>query len=182
MAQGPLVRRAAVVVLLLAAVAGCSKKKALTSNLNLENKVELRSVNLYFESPDMLLVPERRDVPLPENPAGAIPMVVRELFKGSANPAVPRLFPADIVLRGAYLLPDGTVFVDVGGQTLTDGWNTGSHQELMAIESLVQTLVANFEGAHRVRILVNGSPAETLGGHVSLSRSLGPMPSLVSTR
>ena len=72
--------------------------------------------------------------------------------------------------------------IDVGGQTLTDGWNTGTHQELMAIESLVQTLVANFEGAHRVRILVNGSPAETLGGHVSLSRSLGPMPSLVSAR
>lgn len=175
-------RRAVVFALLLAAVAGCSRKKELTSNLNVENKVEVRTVNLYFESPDLLLVPERRDVPLPENPAGAVPMVVRELFKGPANPSVPRLFPADTVLRGAYLLPDGTVFVDVGGQTITDGWNTGTHQELMAIESLVQTLVANFAGAHRVRILVNGSPAETLGGHVSLSRSLSPMPSLVSRR
>ncbi len=172
-------RRAAVAVLLLAAITACSRKKALTSNLNVENKVEVRTVNLYFESPDMLLVPEPRDVALPENPAGAIPMVVRELFKGPANASVPRLFPADIVLRGAYLLPDGTVFVDLGGQTLTDGWNTGTHQELMAIESLVQTLVANFEGAHRVRILVNGTPAETLGGHVSLSRSIAPMPALV---
>lgn len=175
-------RRAVWFALLLAALAGCSRKKALTANLNVENKVEVRSVNLYFESPDLLLVPERREVPLPENPAGAVPMVVRELFKGSANPSVPRLFPADIVLRGAYLLPDGTVFVDLGGQTLTDGWNTGTHQELMAIESLVQTLVANFSAAHRVRILVNGSPAETLGGHVSLSRSLTPMPSLVARR
>lgn len=156
--------------MLLGSIAGCSKKKPLTSNLKLENKIEVRAVSLYFESPDMTLVAERRNVELPENPAGAIPMVVRELLKGSVNPAVPRLFPQDIVLRGAYLLPDGTVFVDLGGQTLTDGWSTGTHQELMAIQSLVQTLVSNFDRAHRVRILINGSPGETLGGHVSLSR------------
>ncbi len=173
-------RRAAVILLLIAATGGCSKKKPLSANLKQENKVALRSVNLYFESPELLLVPERRDIELPENPAGAIPVVVRELFKGSANSAVPRLFPEDIVLRGAYLLPDGTVFVDVGGPTITAGWNTGTHQELMAIESLVQTLVANFSQARRVRILVNGSPAETLGGHVSLSRPLGPMASVVA--
>ena len=168
------VRRAIAFLLLLAAIGGCSKQKPLTSNLTLENKVEVRSVNLYFESPDMTLVPERRDVPLPENPAGAIPMVVRELLKGSVNPGVPRLFPADAVLRGAYLLPDGTVFVDLGGPTLTEGWNTGTHQELMAIQSLVQTMTANFAPARRVRILLNGAPAETLGGHISLSRPFAP--------
>lgn len=170
-------RRTAVVIVLIAVIAGCGRKKPpLTTNLNVENKVEVRPVSLYFESPDMLLVAEHRNVPLPENPAGAVPMVVRELLKGSANPATPRLFPADIVLRGAYLLPDGTVFVDLGGQTLTDGWNTGTHQELMAIQSLVQTMTANFQQAHRVRILINGAPAETLGGHVSLSRSFGVAP------
>ena len=163
--------------MLLAAIAACSRKKPpLSSNLAVENKVAVRPVNLYFEAPTMLLVAERRDIALPENPAGAIPMVVRELLKGSANTSLPRLFPADIVLRGAYLLPDGTVFVDLGGQTLTDGWNTGTHQELMAIQSLVQTMVSNFDRAHRVRILLNGAPAETLGGHVSLSRSFGVMP------
>ena len=175
-------RRFAVAVMLLAAVAGCSKKKPLTSNLNIENKVEVRRVDLYFESPAMLLVPEHRDVALPENPAGAIPVVVRELLKGSANASVPRLFPADVVMRGAYLLPDGTVLVDLGGQTLTTGWETGTHQELMAIESLAQTLAANFAAAKRVRILVNGAPAETLGGHVGLARAVSPMPSLVEQR
>ncbi len=172
-------RRAIVVILLLAAMAGCRRQgPPLTSNLNVENKVAMRSVRLYYESPDMLLVPEMRDVPLPENPAGAIPVVLRELLKGSVNAAVPRLFPADAVLRAAYYLPDGTVIVDLGGPTLTNGWATGSHQELMAVYSLVQTVVANFPDAHRVRILVNGTPAETLGGHISLARSLTPLPSL----
>ncbi len=176
-------RRKAVLLLLLAAFGACRRNKPpLSSNLNVENKVAVRTVELYYESPDMLLAAERRDVPLPENPAAAIPVVIRELLKGPANAAVPRLFPADAVLRAAYFLPDGTVLVDLGGQTLTDGWPTGSHQELMAAYSLVQTVVANFPEARRVRILVNGAPADTLGGHVSLARALVPNPSLTARR
>jgi sporulation and spore germination protein len=176
------VRRRSLLLLLTALVACSRENKPLSSNLNLENKVALRTVELYYEGPDMLLAPERRDIPLPENPAGAIPAVLRELMKGSANAAVPRLFPADAVVRAAYFLPDGTVLVDLGGQTLIDGWPTGTHQELMAAYSLVQTVVANFPEAKRVRILVNGAPAETLGGHVSLARALVPMPSLAVRR
>jgi len=158
----------------------CRKQQALSPNLNVENKVAMRTVALYFESPDMLLVAERRDVALPENRAGALAIVVRELFRGSANAAVPRLFPADTVVRGAFLLPEGIAFVDLGGPTLTQGWGTGSHEELMATYSLVQTVVANFPEVRRVRMLVNGQPAETLAGHVSLARALAPMPSLVA--
>ena len=176
-------RRAVVVVLLLAAAlaGGCGKEKPATGNLNAANRVAVRLVRLYFESPQMLLVAEPRNIALPESPAAAMPMVVRELMKGpaAAGSAGMRLFPADTVVRGAYLLPGGTVVVDLGGTTLSQGWGTGSHQELMAVYSLVQTLTANFADARRVRIVVNGSPAETLAGHVSLSRSLVPMPVLV---
>ena len=60
-----------------------------------------------------------------------------------------------------------------------NGWNTGSHQELLAAYSIVETLTANFADAKRVRIVVNGAPAETLGGHIWLARSLAPRPALV---
>jgi Sporulation and spore germination len=180
------VRRAVGVVLLLAAAVagGCRKETPATGNLNAANKVAVRLVRLYFESPQMLLVAEPRNIALPESPAAAIPVVVRELMKGPAAAAGPalRLFPADTVVRGTYLLPGGTVVVDLGGTTLSQGWGTGSHQELMAVYSLVQTLTANFADARRVRIVVNGSPAETLAGHVSLSRSLAPVPALVDPR
>lgn len=177
-------RRGAVVLLALAlaGTAACRDKKALTPNLNAENKVSVHSVRLFFESPDMALVPEQRNVALPENPAGAVTVVVRELFKGPSNPSVPRLFPADTVVRGAYLLPGGTVLIDLGGQTLTQGWGTGSHQELMAVYSVVQTVSANFPAARRVRLLLNGGPVETLAGHISLRRSLTPMQTLVDPR
>ena len=173
-------RRAAVVFLALLALAGaCSKKPPLTPNLAKENKVAVRSVTLFFETPDMLLGPEQRNLELPENPAGALSVVMRELLKGSANAAVPRIFPADSVVRATFLLPDGTAFVDLGGPTLTGGWGTGSHEELMAVYSIVSTVTTNFPEVKRVRILVNGEPAETLAGHISLRQALRPMPGLI---
>jgi spore germination protein GerM len=174
------VRRTALVLLALAlAVVACKKKPPLTSNFNKENKVAVRSVTLYYESGDMLLVPETRNVALPENHAGAMAAVVRELFKGSANASIPRIFPTDTVVRGSFLLPDGTAFVDLGGPTLTAGWGTGSHEELMAAYSVVQTIATNFPEARRVRILINGSPAETLAGHINIGRALTPNTSLL---
>ena len=174
-------RRLTWAALVIVATSACKENKPpLTPNLAKENKVAMRTVSLYYESPDLLLAPERRDLPLPENPAGALDLVMRELVKGSANAAVPRLLPADTVIRGVYLLPDGTAFVDLGGPTLTQGWATGSHQELMAVYSVVQTVTANFPEAKKVRILTNGEPGETLGGHVSLARSFTPQPSIVA--
>jgi hypothetical protein len=175
------VRRTLLLSLAILTIAGgCQKAKVLSKNLDVANKVQVRPVSLFFEGPEMLLVRETRSLALPENPAGALSVVVRELLKGSANAGVPRIFPADTVIRGAFLLPDGTAFVDLGGNTLTQGWGTGSHEELMAVYSIVQTVTTNFPEAKRVRILVNDEPAETLAGHVNLSRALPPMPGFVA--
>ena len=176
-------KRFAVVALAVIIAAGaCKKKDTTTANINAANRVAVRAVKLYYESPEMTLVSETRNIALPESPAAAIPMVARELMKGPATPVALRLFPADTVVRGAYLLPGGTVIVDLGGPTLTQGWGTGSHHELMAAYSLVQTMTANFADARRVRFVINGTPAETLAGHVSLAKSLAPMPQLVDPR
>ena len=168
-------RRAAVLSVALLALAGACRKKAvpLTPNLAKENKVAVRPVTLFFETRDMLLGGAQSNLALPENPAGALPMVMRELVKSSG------VFPRDCVVRATFLLPDGTAFVDLGGPTLTQGWGTGSHEELMAVYSIVSTVTTNFPEVKRVRILVNGEPAETLAGHISLRRSLTPMPSLL---
>jgi hypothetical protein len=121
----------------------------------------------------MFLGGVQRNLPLAENHAAAIKDVMKELVKSSP------VFPRDSAVRAAFLLPDGTAFVDLGGPTLTTGWGTGSHEELMAVYSIVSTVTTNFPEAKRVRILINGEPAETLAGHVSLRQSLVPMPSLV---
>lgn len=175
-------RVALIALATLVAAGGCKKKETPAANVNVENRVAVRTVRLYFESPQMLLAAETRNIPLPENPAAAVPVVVRELMKGPATPNGLRLFPADTVVRGAYLLPEGTVIVDLGGGTLSQGWGTGTHQELMTIYSLVWTVTSNFGEAKRVRVLVNGSPAETLAGHVAIAHSLTPKPDLLDPR
>ncbi|HUR82322.1 MAG TPA: GerMN domain-containing protein [Thermoanaerobaculia bacterium] len=174
-------KRFAVAALILLIIA-CGKKNETAANLAAANKVTVRPVRLYFETPDMLLGAETRNVALPESPAAAMPMVVRELMKGPSKPPLGRVFPADTVVRGTYLLPGGTVIVDLGGNTLTQGWGTGSHDELMSAYALVQTLTANFADARRVRIVVNGTPAETLAGHLSLTRSLTPRAAALDPR
>ena len=45
-------------------------------------------------------------------------------------------------------------------------------------DPVVQTLTSNFPEVSRVRLVVNGAPAETLGGHLSLMRSFAPIPGL----
>jgi spore germination protein GerM len=179
------VRRAVVLLLAVVAIAGGCKKKNEASNPNAQTKVVVRPVTLFFEGPEMLLVRESRNVALPENPAGALSsaalsIVARELLKGSSNAGVPPIFPRDTVVRATFLLPDGTAFIDLGGSTLAQGWGTGSHEELMAVYSVVQTVTTNFPDAKRVRILINDEPAETLAGHVNLSRALLPSATYVA--
>ena len=165
--------RLALALALFALAGSCHRKAALSQNLEVENKVVVRPVTLFFETPDMLLGREQRNLPLPENPAGALSVVMRELVKSS------HVFPSDSSVRAAFLLPDGTAFVDLGGPTLQQGWGTGSHEELMAVYSIVSTVTTNFPQAKRVRILINGEPAETMAGHVSLRHSLTPLPWLL---
>ena len=171
--------RFAAALAVILALAACRNEKPLTTNLNVENKVAMRGVSLFYAGPATLLVAEQRSVALPENPAAALPIVLRELIKGSANAGVASLFPNETAIRGAYLLPEGTAVVDMGGPAFSDGWTTGTHQELMAIQSIVQTVVTNFPETRRVRILVNGTPSETFAGHISLGGAFAPVPSMV---
>lgn len=173
---------AAVLATVTALSAGCRSEDSATKSTVEADRVSSRTIQLFYESPAMLLSPEMRALTLPENDAAALAMVIRELLKGSANAAVPRSFPADTVLRAAYLLPDGNAIIDLGGETLTTGWNTGSHQELIAAYSIVETVIANFPSVRQVRVLVNGQVPETLGGHVDLDRPLRPLASLVAKR
>ena len=41
------------------------------------------------------------------------------------------------------------------------------------MSALVDTTLQNVANTQRVRILINGEPAESLGGHVDLTRPMG---------
>jgi len=64
---------------------------------------------------------------------------------------------------------------------LDSGLTFGSDEELTLIGALVNTTLHNVAETSRVRILVNGEPAETLGGHVDLTRPLLFLKDIVAT-
>lgn len=53
-------------------------------------------------------------------------------------------------------------------------WETGSSEEVGAVQSLVLTVTKNLPAVTRVILLVGGEPVETLAGHVDLTHPLAP--------
>ncbi len=92
-----------------------------------------------------------------------------ELSGGPAQKGLLPALPRKIHLRNAFLLPEGVAVLDL---TVDAGLSLGSQEELAIVASLVDTVLQNVADTNRVRILVNGEPAETLGGHVDLTQPL----------
>lgn len=173
-------------LLFLPLLVGCLERESDgrpgTVSTQAANQVSARPVILYFEGPSGRLAPERRELPLPRSDAASVRPLLDALLEGSANSSVPRLFPDETVIRGAFLLPEGTAVVDLGGKTIQEGWNAGSREEMLAAYAIVQTLVANFSQVRQVHILVGGEVVPTLAGHLDLTHPLRPLAYLVDER
>ncbi len=132
--------------------------------------VETIRVTLYFPDQNgLLLHPEERDIPKPAGGAAFLRALFAELQKGPTREGLMSAVPAKMQLRNAFLLPEGQAVLDLA---VDAGLAFGSDEELTIVASLVDTTLQNVAETARVRILVNGEPAETLGGHVDLTRPL----------
>jgi len=129
------------------------------------------SVKLFFESPDAPgLRSEDRTIPFSSDLAGQIHTVVEELVKGPKTELAPTL-PPDTKVLEVFVTGRGVAYVDLSKQ----GFETlegGSDSELRTVYSVVNSITTNFPSITRVQILLDDHPAETLAGHVDLSRPL----------
>ncbi len=127
-------------------------------------------LTLFFPGQDdALLRPEERDIPRPVGPGASLRAIFGELQKGPTLPGLVAVIPPKIQLRNAFLMPEGQVVLDL---SMDSGLSFGSDEELSIVAALVDTTLQNVADTTHVRILVNGEPAETLSGHVDLSRPL----------
>jgi hypothetical protein len=132
--------------------------------------VETIRVTLFFPDENgLLLHPEERDLPKPAGGAAFVRALFDELQKGPRREGLMSAVPDKMHLRNAFLLPDGQAVIDLA---VDSSLAFGSDDELAIVASLVDTILQNVAETSRVRILVNGEPAETLGGHVDLTRPL----------
>ena len=127
-------------------------------------------LTLFFPGQeDAKLRPEERDIVRPAGPGASLRAIFGELQRGPTRPGLIAAIPPRIQLRNAFLLPEGEAVLDLA---VDAGLSFGSNEELSIIASLVDTTLQNVADTTHVRILVNGEPAETLGGHVDLTRPL----------
>jgi spore germination protein GerM len=128
------------------------------------------NVKLFFQAADRPgLVMEERAVPFSGDLAGQLKAVVAELVQGSKAGLLPTLPPETKVLE-VFVNPRGVAYVDLSKEAA--GAGGGSHDELLSVYSIVNSLTANFPAVKRVQILVDDRPVETLAGHVDLTRPL----------
>jgi germination protein M len=132
--------------------------------------IETVRVTLYFpDANGNLLHPEERDIPKPATGSFFLRALFAELQKGPTREGLIGVLPPKMQLRNAFLLREGEAVLDLA---VDSGLTFGSDEELSIVAALVDTTLQNVAETSHVRILVNGEPAETLGGHVDLTRPL----------
>jgi len=132
--------------------------------------VQTVRVTIFFPGKDdEKLHAEERDIPKPAGPSAYLKALFAELKRGPTREALVAALPGKIALRGAYLPADGVAVLDLA---MDSAPSYGSSEEVTIVAALVDTVLQNVAGTTRVRLLVNGEPAETLGGHVDLTRPL----------
>lgn len=155
--------------------------------------IPARRVALLFEAEaDGLLHPEARDLPAAGDPAGFLRSLAEAVMEGPRRPGLLPPFPDGWRLRAAYRLKDGLAVLDLEPTPPEPGqegeapvalsssakWQTGSHEEWMAVQSLVHSVARNLPEASRFVLLVSGEPVDTLFGHVDLTHPLHADPLL----
>jgi spore germination protein GerM len=133
-------------------------------------RVETVRVTLFFADTSAgRLHPEERDIAIPTEPGAYLRALFDELARGPSTSGLVAVVPPRMQLRNGFLMPGGLVVLDLA---VDSSLSFGSAEELSIVASLVDTVLQNVASTQRVRILVNGEPAESLGGHVDLTQPL----------
>jgi spore germination protein GerM len=151
--------------------------EAAEAELRASNQLE---VTLYFLTADgEMLAPERRRIFRTSTVTDRARQTVQALLDGPEGPRM-RSLPPGTRLQEIFVAEDGTAYVDLAPEF---GWGieTGSSDAVFAVYALVNTLAANFEEIHRVKLLIDGEEVQDVGGHLDLSRPILPEMSMVDT-
>jgi hypothetical protein len=148
-------------------------------------------VSLFFPAGEGdLLLAEARRIPASADEIAFLRALASAVLDGPRSPDLLRPFPEGWTLRGAFRLRDGLVVLDLSPPGAGTGapvqgppapetalgprWQTGSHEELEAVQALLVTLAKNVPTVTKVALIVAGEPAETLAGHLDLMHPLVP--------
>jgi len=132
-------------------------------------------ITLYFPSDGMLASGSAAVKRQPDGQSQAREILAAML--GDQRAAQTALLK-DIRLRELYLDATGTAYVDLAAAPQKE-IRASAGEELTAIYAIVNALTQNLEEIKRIRILLDGREAQTLAGHIDLTRTFGERMDLV---
>lgn len=139
------------------------------------------TIELHFAGPEGELRTEQREIPVQGDLVALIERVVEELLVGPASEDLLPALPPEFTVSWVHLNEAGVVYVDLefAGEGSFPAW--GSHQEMLAVFSVVNSLFANTPEISSVILLRNGQQHPTFAGHLDTSRPLLANNQLVAT-
>ena len=134
-------------------------------------KEEKLKINLYFsDDDDELLIPEVREIYKTKDIINQAKQAIVELLKGPSEGLMPTVSKGTH-LRELYIDKNGCAYVDFT-EEISLNHPGGSWTEFITIYSIVNTLTINFPEIIKVQILIEGGSAQTLAGHIDISKPL----------
>ena len=129
-------------------------------------------VSLYFPSAGAnRLVKESREIFETASPGDRAKQILSDLLEGPNSRGALPVTPRGVRLRQVYVTAAGVAFADFSSD-LRFAIRGGSTDEILAVYSIVNSLVLNIDEINKVAILVEGEECETLSGHMDLRRPL----------
>lgn len=123
---------------------------------------------LYFVHPDgahLTARPGKFPMGLGDHDLGMT--ILRAICAAPPDPSLASAWPPGTNVNALFIGDDGRAWVDMA---LEGGGleNPDTRSELLAVYSVVNSLTLNIPAVKKVKLLVNGTDAPSLGGHVSL--------------
>ncbi len=143
-------------------------------------EVPTRGVSLYFPGQGGRLYAEPREIPEPQTPEGGMAAVVSALIEGPKSESLRAPLPGDLKVGRVYAIGEGVYAVDLQASEQEGPGGIGSRREILALYSIVNSVVANFSEAERLLVVWDGRQPTTFAGHIDTSRPLLPNVGLVA--
>lgn len=128
--------------------------------------------DLYFPGSGGRLYAERREVPADSRIEGQITILINELLRGPEGASLYSPLPSGVEVAGVHLLADGVAYIDLTPPENAGALSWGSKREILAVYSLVDSVVLNFPEVEAVILLWNGRQQPTFAGHLDTTRPL----------
>jgi spore germination protein GerM len=131
--------------------------------------VDYTYLKLYYPYNNRLNMEDRR-VPRTDSRIGAANSTVLEFLKGPAG-VTGSYVPEGAELLGIYPGEEGILYIDFS-EGVRNNFQGDALGEFLFLRGLYESLLSNVYGVAGVKLLIEGQEADSIGGHISISKAL----------